>query len=103
MGQPFLGVADLGDVGADTAEAFEMPAVSMIGSPAIDTQRVPRAVFNSMSSELNGCFSSRMRPNSALPPSKRGANGQAARLPVSKQCRHTRRDVGYAVLGIDLP
>ena len=49
------------------------PAVSMIGSPAIEIQRVPRAVFNSMSSEMNGCFSSSTRPSSAWPPSKEGS------------------------------
>ena len=32
------------------------PAVSMIGSPAMEIQRVPRGVFSSMSSELNGCL-----------------------------------------------
>ena len=80
------------------------PAVSMIGSPAIEIQRVPRGVPSSISSALNGCFSSSTLPSSAWPPSKRGKRmaEQLARRPAEHRA-HARADVGDAVLAIDRP
>ena len=80
------------------------PAVSMIGSPAIEIQRSPRAVLSSISSELNGCFSSSSRPSSALPPRSEGSEWPSnwlAGRPIRALIRE--RDVGNAIFGIDLP
>jgi hypothetical protein len=56
------------------------PAVSIIGSPAIEIQRGPRAVWSSISRLLKGCFSSRTRPSSACPPSSDGSECPSSAL-----------------------
>ena len=80
------------------------PAVSTIGSPAMEIQRGPRGVFNSISSALNGCLSSSTRPSSAWPPRSAGSEWPrscAGRL--AEQGRHSRADVGDSIFAIDRP
>ena len=80
------------------------PAVSMIGSPAIEIQRAPRGVPNSISSALNGCFSSSTRAEFGMPAEKRGKRvaDELACRPAEHRA-HARADVGHAVVAIDLP
>ena len=72
VGQPLLRLADLGDVGADAAESLETAGgvddrVAGDGNPARAARRC-----SSISSALNGCFSSSTRPSSAWPPRRAG-------------------------------
>ena len=80
------------------------PAVSMIGSPAIEIQRGPRAVFNSISSELNGLLLEQHAAQLGVAAEQRGqriADDLVRR--AAEQGAHPRADVGDAILAIDLP
>ena len=76
----------------------------MIGSPAIEIQRGPRAVWSSMSRELNGCFSSKLPTELGMAAEQRGQRmAEQLACGATEQGGHARADVGDAVFGIDLP
>ena len=104
VGQSLLRLADLGDVGADPAEAFE-PAGGIDDRVAGDRnparparrlqfhfERIERLLFEQHPAEL------RMAAEQS---GQRMADQLAGRL--AEQSAHPRADVGDAVLGIDLP
>ena len=80
------------------------PAVSMIGSPAIEIQRAPRGVLSSISRLLNGLLLEQDAAELGMAAEQgrqRMAEQGAGR--AAEQGGHARGDVGDAVLGIDLP